>query len=97
MSTTVPLITVPRPTDEVAPLDDIELGDVNPHLECCRVDRFYCGAAYHPEASASETDAPFDEVCETCIDILHANHCWRGHQHCPIPLLQGIVCPDATP
>ena len=84
-------------TIELPELVDLpEIGeDVQPHLECCRVPRFFCGAPYHPEASASETNAPFDEVCEKCSDVMHANHCWRGHQHCPIPLLQGLVCPDA--
>ena len=77
-------------------VDFPELGeDQSPHLECCRVERFFCGAHYHPELSALELDSPEDEVCVTCMKILHENHCWRGHQHCPIPLLQGLVCPDA--
>jgi hypothetical protein len=93
--TAVPLITIPRPTDEITTLDDIELGDEHPHLECCRVERFFCGRPFHPELSACELESPGDEVCARCMEILHDNHCWRGHQHCPIPLLQGLVCPDA--
>lgn len=65
------------------------------HLECCRVERFYCGAPFHPEASAGP-DADEDEICERCLDILQASWCFRGHQHCPMssPFLSGIVCPQ---
>jgi hypothetical protein len=71
------------------------LGDERPHLECCRVERFFCGRPYHPELAAHETDTPTDEICEKCLQILNDHACWRGHQHCPIPLLAGFVCPDA--
>ena len=92
--TEIPLTTSPVETIDESPFE-IELGDEQPHLECCRVERFFCGRPYHPELSALEMDAPEDEVCAKCMKILHAHACWRGHQHCPIPLMQGFVCPDA--
>ena len=73
---------------------DVELGEEQPHLECCRMERFFCGHPYHPELSALEMNSPEGEVCEECMEILHANHCWRGHQHCPIPDIAGMVCPS---
>lgn len=82
----------------ITPIDellDLDLGDEHPHLECCRVERFFCGKPFHPELSAPGLNAPFDEVCTDCSRIMAENWCHRGHQHCPIPLMQGFVCPDA--
>lgn len=83
------------PVEVTAPVVfDIELGDERPHIECCRVTRFYCGAPYHPELSASEENNP-DELCEVCFKILEDNECHRGHRHCPIPLLGWFICPES--
>ncbi len=76
-------------------LDDLEeLEGEQPHIECCRVERFYCGAKFHPELSAQGNNAALEEVCEECTQILERNRCWRGHNHCPIPLMIGLVCPE---
>ena len=87
---------LPIPTDSptsVPELLDLDLGDEEFHIVCCRVNRFFCGAPHYPEAEATEAEAE-EEVCGKCVKILHENACWRGHQHCPIPLMQGFVCPD---
>lgn len=69
------------------------LGDERLHIKCCRVDRFYCGHSFHPELVITP-ETPEDEACEECVDVLTDHQCWRGHQHCPIPLLGGFVCPQ---
>ncbi len=74
---------------------DLDLGNEVPHLECCRVERFFCGTQFHEELSAPRLGVPIEEVCPNCVQIFAEHACWRGHQHCPIPLLGGLVCPDA--
>lgn len=78
------------------PLEEFEemLGDERLHVKCCRVDRFVCGRRFHPELVWATGD-PLDEMCDKCAEVLVAHECWKGHQHCPIPLLGGFVCPDS--
>lgn len=84
-------VLTPTPVEDIL---DLDLGDEEFHIVCCRVERFFCGAPWYPEAEASESEAE-DEVCKACVRILHDNACWRGHQHCPIELLRGLVCPES--
>lgn len=72
------------------------LGDEHLHIKCCRIDRFYYGRVFHPEVEATEQDSE-DECCPTCVEIRYGALCpalFPTHQHCPIPLLGGFVCPD---
>ena len=74
---------------------DVNLGYEVFHIQCCRVDRFFCGRQFHPELGVMR-DTPEEEVCECCNRIADGSRCPRGlaHWHCPIPLLGGFVCPD---
>lgn len=75
-------------------MDVVGDGDGGLHLECCVDHQFYCGATYHPEASADFTD---DErsCCLPCVDLRY-KLLWPPdaptHQHCPID--PGRTCPN---
>ena len=40
------------------------------HIGCCEQLRFLCGAAYHPEALATESDDE-DDCCQPCVDAMY--------------------------
>lgn len=83
--TAEPLVLEPA---DVAVLDEAWLttaGSSGLHIRCCRLDEFYCGARFHPEAEATAEHTE-DEACPMCVDIRYEHLCPAHrptHQHCP--------------
>ena len=67
--------------------------DIPPHIKCCVLEKFLCGASYHPELVATEDDDE-DACCVKCVDKRYEALCPRDaptHSHCQ--LMGGKLCP----
>jgi hypothetical protein len=71
-------------------LQDIDLGDERPHMECCRRKAFLCGAPYHLELSgaiAGLMEKIPDDTCDRCVEKATDSLCppwYPTHMHCPL-------------
>lgn len=71
-------------------LEELILEGDPPHIKCCVLDEFICGAPWHPEASAIE-GASLEDVCQRCQEALKDSLCADNggrHFHCPLKRLR---------
>lgn len=79
---------------DVTPVEDVDTETASLHIACCVVEKFICGAAYHPEMAAG-VDANPRDVCEACAEVVKASACYSVraglHFHCVV--VAETVCP----